>query len=458
MNYSPRDTIVAIATPVGVGAVGMLRLSGEEAFSVASRVLRRIDGRHYELEGLPSHTVHYGLLTTQEGGKIDEVLFVLFKGPRSYTREDVVEITCHGGPVVLQRGLKALIEAGARMARPGEFTLRAFLNGRLDLVQAEAVLDLIEAKTEEGAIVALNQLEGGLSCRIGMMRDALKSVLACIDVSIDFPDEVEMQRERIMGEAQKVLSDIEALLATFREGRVYREGVSVALVGLPNVGKSSLLNAFLGKDRAIVTPVPGTTRDVIEEEVSFGGVVFRFMDTAGMGKAKDIVEKEGVERTQRCLEGADMVLVVLDVSRPLMAGDFDLIKAAASKGVVILNKIDLPRAWPREEIEGVALPIFEVSAKRGDGLETLKRGIAEIALEGHTGGNEPLLTNVRHYQALMRAKEALKRFMEGSEEGLSEECLAEDLRAALNALGELTGEAASEEILDTIFSRFCIGK
>lgn len=463
VRYSLKDTIVAIATPPGVGALGILRLSGEEAFTVASEVLKNPGGGPYSVEELPSHTVHYGYLMTRDGERIDEVLFSLFKAPRSYTREDMVEITCHGGPVALRRGLEALIGAGARVAEPGEFTLRAFIHGRLDLVQAEAVLDLIEARTEGGAKAALDQLGGDLSCRIRDMVRALRSVLVQLEVSIDFSEETGGGRDGagVAGVVEDVLDGIDALLATFQDGRIQREGVATALVGLPNVGKSSLLNALLGEERAIVTSVPGTTRDVVEDQARFGGTLFRFMDTAGMGKPNNLVDKKGMERTQRCLEDADLVLVVLDVSRSLMEEDLSLIQSAGPKGIGVLNKIDLPRAWSWEDLRGRLGEVlfFEVSAKRGDGLEELKKGMAEIvARRQRTWGDRPLLTNARHFQALVMAKEALEGFMKAWEEGLTDEFLAEDIREALKALGEITGETTAEDTLEAIFSRFCIGK
>ena len=463
MRYSLKDTIVAIATPPGVGALGILRLSGDEAFTIASKVLRKPGGKPYSVAELPSHTVHYGYLVARSGEKIDEVLFSLFKAPKSYTREDMVEITCHGGPLTLRRGLEALIEAGARIAEPGEFTLRAFIHGRIDLAQAEAVLDLIEAKTEGGAKAALDQLGGELSRRIRDMAEALRSVLVQLEVSIDFPEETVEGRDgaKVAGAVKDVLGGIDALLATFKDGRIQREGVATALVGMPNVGKSSLLNALLREERAIVTPIPGTTRDVVEGQARFGGILFRFMDTAGIGKPKDLVDEKGMEKSLRCLEDADLVLVVLDVSRPFMEEELSLVQSVGPKGIVVLNKIDLPRAWSWEELRGRLgeVPSFEVSAKRGDGLEGLKKGLSEIVTKRQrTWEDRPLLTNIRHFQALVEAKEALEGFIKAWEEGLTDEFLAEDIREALKALGEVTGETTAEDTLEAIFSRFCIGK
>ncbi len=462
MRYSLKDTIAAIATPPGIGALGVLRLSGEGTFTVASGVLKNLRGEPYNVGGLPSHTVHYGYLVAGNRVKIDEVLFSVFRAPKSYTREDMVEITCHGGPEVLRRGLEVLLETGARVAEPGEFTLRAFINGRLDLVQAEAVLDLIEARTGGGVKAALDQLEGGLSREIKDMVKALGSVLAQLEASIDFPEEAGVRNgSGVLEVVDDILDGIDTLLDTFKDGRIQREGVATALVGLPNVGKSSLLNALLGEERAIVTSVPGTTRDVVEDYLRVGGVLFRFMDTAGIGKASNVVEEKGMERTRRCLDDADLVLVVLDVSRPFEKEELDLLRSAGSKGVGVLNKIDLPRVWFWEDLSDRLgeVPFFEVSAKRGDGLDELKKGMAEIvARKQSTWEGRPLLTNIRHYQALVRAKEALKGFRAAWQEGLTDEFLAEDIREALKVLGEITGETTSEDTLEAIFSRFCIGK
>jgi len=462
MCYSLDDTIVAVATPPGVGALGIVRLSGNEAFKIASKVLQKPSGGFYSVGSLPSHTVHYAFLVDPVGGeRIDEVLFALFKAPKSYTSQDMVEVTCHGGPVVLERALEAFVVAGARLARPGEFTLRAFLLGRLDLAQAEAVADLIESASEEGRRAALAQLEGGLSRKMGELAQALREVLVELEAAIDFPDEGVELGNHLAERVDGVVREIEGLMATYREGKLCREGVSVAIVGLPNVGKSSLFNALVGEDRAIVTSQPGTTRDVVEAQVALGGVLFRFMDTAGFRESGDEAEGEGVKRARKCMEEGDLVLVVLDRSRPLQEGDRVLVREVGGRGVVVVNKIDLPGAWSQEDLGRVMVgrPTFHVSAKRGDGLESLKKALIEMVGRGRRREGEiPLVTNVRHYQALIGAKEALLRSLKAWQEGLSAEFVAADVKGALEALGEITGETTPEDVLDAIFSRFCIGK
>ncbi len=323
MGYSLEDTIVAVATPPGMGALGVVRLSGDQAFEVASRVLRRPSGEHYSLAALPPRTVHYAFLVDpQEGEVIDEVLFSVFKAPKSYTAQDMVEVTCHGGPLILERALEAFIEAGARLARPGEFTMRAFLLGRLDLAQAEAVADLIESMSDEGRRAAMDQLQGRLSRELEAMSARLRGVLVELEASIDFPEEGLELSPDLKRKLEEALEDMEGLLATYGEGRVKREGVKVAIVGLPNVGKSSLFNALVGEERAIVTRQPGTTRDVVEAALLLKGCLFRFMDTAGFREGVDEAEEEGVRRAVRAMEEADLVLLVLDGSRSLEEGDW----------------------------------------------------------------------------------------------------------------------------------------
>ncbi len=453
---------MAVATPPGVGALGIIRLSGEDTFEIASKVLQRPSGKFYFLGDLPSHTVHYGFLVTpEEEERVDEVLFVLLKAPKSYTSQDMVEVTCHGGPMVLEKGLEAFVAAGARLARPGEFTLRAFLLGRLDLTQAEAVADLVESVSEEGRRAALAQLEGRLSRRMGDLAGALREVLVGLEVAIDFPEEEVESEDPLADRLEGVLQGIDILMATYREGKLCREGVKVAIVGLPNVGKSSLFNALVGEDRAIVTAYPGTTRDVVEARVSVGGILFRFMDTAGFRESGHEAEEEGVRRARRCMEEGDLVLMVLDRSRPIQEGDRALLKGADEKSVVVVNKIDLPGAWTLGELGGIleGRPVFQVSAKRGDGVDSLREALVEMVGKGERRAREvPLITNVRHYQALVRAREALLRSLEAWQKGLSAEFLAADLKEALDALGEITGKTTPEEVLDAIFSRFCIGK
>ncbi len=457
MVWSLEDTIVAIATPPGVGALGVVRLSGNRAFEVASRVLKRPSGGSYSLADLPLRTVHYAFLVDPRSGEVlDEVLFSLFKAPRSYTAQDMVEVTCHGGPLILERALEAFIEAGARLARPGEFTMRAFLLGRMDLAQAEAVADLIESLSEEGRKAAMDQLKGRLSRRLEAVAQRLRGVLVELEASIDFPEEGLEPSGSLKGEVEDALDEVERLLATYKEGRIKREGIRVAIVGLPNVGKSSLFNALVGEERAIVTKQPGTTRDVVEARVVLKGRLFLFMDTAGFRSSGDEAEEEGVKRAMRAMEGADLVLLVLDGSRPLEAGDRDLLEKLGKEDLVVVNKVDLPLKWQPQSLSRDVIP---VSAKRGDGLEELKEALV-AGVFGRVSGDEGgvFITNARHYQALTRTREALIRCLKAWEEGLGADFLASDVRDGLAALGEITGETAAEDVLDAIFSRFCIGK
>ncbi len=457
MPCSLDDTIVAVATPPGVGALGVVRLSGDSALGIGSRVLVKPSGEPYSLEDLPSHTVHYAyLVDPRRGERIDEVLFTLFKAPRSYTTQDMVEVTCHGGPLILEKALEAFIEAGARLARPGEFTMRAFLLGRMDLTQAEAVADLIESLSDQGRRAAMDQLRGRLSRELEAVASRLRKVLVELEAAIDFPEEGLEPSPGLMDEVKGALENVAELMATYREGRVLREGVRVAIVGLPNVGKSSLFNALVGEDKAIVTAQPGTTRDVVEARVVFRGRLFLFMDTAGFRSAGDEAEEEGVRRALRAMEDADLVLLVLDVSRPLEEGDRILLEKRGKRTLVVVNKVDLPFAWEPGKLD---LGAFLVSAKMGRGLEELKEALVSRAFQEGTGEQERvLITNARHYHALVRTREALDRCLDAWEEGLGTDFLASDVREALTALGEITGETTPEDVLDAIFGRFCIGK
>jgi len=341
MKYSLDDTIVAIATPPGRGALGIVRLSGRNAFEIASGVLLRPSKDvHYNFRELPSHTVHYGFLSEpQDGSVIDEVMFSVFRAPKSYTKEDMVEVTCHGGFCVLNWALNVFLQKGARMARAGEFTLRAFLNGRLDLAQAEGVLDVIEAQTPEGVKIALGQLEGRLSHRLQTLANALKKGLVQLEASIDFPEEEINVLENKKEIVTCSLREIESLLAGFKGGRIHREGVKTIIVGLPNVGKSSLFNALLEEDRTIVADTPGTTRDIVESGAIWNGVFFKLMDTAGLRESCHPVEGEGVKRTRKYMGEADLIIMVLDVSRPLKEQELAIARGIKEKGILVVNKV-----------------------------------------------------------------------------------------------------------------------
>lgn len=458
MTMETQQTIVAPVTPPGEGGVGIVRLSG----SRAEAALRRFFNPSRPTPDLTSHRLYHGHLRNADGGMVDEVLSVVMRAPHSYTREDVVEIHCHGGPLVMQRVLDLFIDTGeVRLARPGEFTLRAFLNGRLDLTQAEAVIDVIRSRSEAACSVAMRQLEGRLSRVIHHFRDELADLLAFVEAHIDFPEEdIDLPAQgRLAAVARDVRGRMEGLLATFNEGRALREGVAVLILGRPNVGKSSLLNALLGEARAIVTDVPGTTRDTIEENLSLGGFPLRLVDTAGVRHTDDPVEAEGVRRAQGKVASADLVLLVVDGS--VGAGDEDLLALAACEGarvLLVINKRDLP-AVPLSERFG-SLPSVRVSTHTGEGLDELKQRMSSFfgAAAPGDGRESVLLSDRRHREALVRAIRALSRFLDEVGAGASPEFLAIELRESLQAVGEITGETTPEEILERIFSRFCIGK
>jgi tRNA modification GTPase len=461
---NPGDTIAAISTPLGVGGIGIVRLSGPQARQVLAKVFRRrgADGP------LLSHRFYLGEVLRPQGpaagGVIDEVLAVFMEKPRTYTREDVVEIQAHSGILILQEILNAVLQSGARLAEPGEFTKRAFLNGRIDLTQAEAVIDLIQSKTRKSLEMANLQRQGRLGAEVRQARDRLLDLLVQIEASIDFPeDEVpELSGEEIHLQLQAALKRLNSLLQTYEEGKVYREGVSAVIVGRPNVGKSSLLNALLREDRAIVTPIPGTTRDIIEEGVNVRGIFLKLMDTAGLHQAKDAVEGEGVRRTWKRLAQADLVILVVDGSEPLTPDDLDILKEVRDKRTVVaVNKNDLPLRVNLHDLEGQmpGVPLIPVSALHHRRIGPLEDAIRERVLNGTSESScEILLSNLRHKQALERAREGLERAMEANERKLSVEFLSVDLGAALQALGEIVGETTTEDLLERVFSQFCIGK
>lgn len=449
------ETIAAIATPPGPGGIAVLRISGRAALQIADAIFR---GR-----GKPSaqrsHTLRHGLLMDGEE-VVDEVLLAVMRAPRSYTAEDVVEISCHGGLVSARRALDLLVRSGARVAQPGEFTRRAFLNGRLDLTQAEAVADIIAAQTEGAQMAGLAQLQGRLYRQMQQAYDSLADALANVEARLDFPEEdlAPAARREIAEWARGAADFIVSLLATARQGRVLREGVRTVIVGKPNVGKSSLLNALLGEDRAIVSPIPGTTRDTIEEVANIGGVPLRIVDTAGIREHEDQLEEEGIRRTHAQLELAELVLLVLDVSRPLDARDRDLLQLCKGRPMIaVLNKTDLGTF-----LEAAALrdqTCVAVSLKSGRGVEELKATIARHVLQGRANASfHEAAINARHQEALLRAAAALERARTAFQQRASLEIVAVDLREAMHAIGEVTGRTVTEDVLDRIFSKFCIGK
>jgi tRNA modification GTPase len=453
---SNEETIVAPATPPGEGGVGIIRISGPGAENALLRSFRP----HRPLESLQSHRLYYGQVCDRDDRVIDEVLAVLMRGPHSYTREDVAEIHCHGGSQVIRAILKLFLDQGLRLARPGEFTLRAFVNGRLDLARAEAVIDLIRSRSEGARSVAVGQLQGRLSARIHHFRERLADLLSLVESHIDFPeDDIEAPiLIELSSSAEQLGQEMDLLLNTFDSGRLLREGLSVLILGRPNVGKSSLLNRLLGESRAIVSEIPGTTRDTIEEVLVLGGVPLRLIDTAGMRDSDHPVEVEGISRAKAKIDGADLVLLVVDGSRPLLDDDLVSLSACAHRPtLLVVNQADRALLPLPESFQ--SLPSIHVSAATGEGLEALQSAIVS-SFQGGAGdpGETILLSDQRHYQALRGARSALQAFLSEMRAGSSPEFLAMELRESLGALGEITGETASEDILERIFSRFCIGK
>ncbi len=454
------DTIAAIATPLEPAAIGILRLSGPRAADIAAAVFRPL-GKTGLLEH-PTRTLVYGDLLDREGEVIDRALCTYSREPSSYTGEDTAELHCHGSPMVLTLALESLFAQGARQAGPGEFTRRAFLNGRLDLAQAEAVADLLDAQSREGARHAAGQLSGALSRKIQGIYSALVDVMAHFHAVLDYPDEDidPFTRSGLEQALQVQEAALDGLLASYRRGRTLRQGVKCALVGRPNAGKSSLLNALAGYDRAIVTDIPGTTRDTVEESVELGGIPLRLIDTAGLRESDDPIERLGVERSRAAMEEAELILVLWDSSRPVTGEDGALLKQAMALAPTILvwTKDDLPSApVPFLDLDPMP-PAVEVSAKTGAGLEALSQAVAELFPRETGSAYGELLTNARQAQAARRALESVERARAALEAGVTPDALLTDVEEALSALGELTGQSVGEDVTDRIFQRFCVGK
>lgn len=455
------DTIAAVATGGGRTAIGIVRLSGPEAVSAADALFRPAFGA--PLRERQDRQLVYGALTDGSGAVIDHILATVTRGPGSYTGEDTAELQCHGSPAVLSLALEGLFQRGVRQAKAGEFTRRAFLNGRMDLPQAEAVADLIDAETAAAVKCAAGRLGGALSRRIEGVYDTLTDLTAHFCAVLDYPDEDldPFDRETIATALSSSARQLEELRRSYRRGKLISQGVACAIVGKPNVGKSSLLNALLGYDRAIVTPVAGTTRDTIEEKLTIGGVLLRLIDTAGLRETSDEVEKLGVERSRKALESAELALAVVDPRSGLDDEDRELLRLAcqAPRCVVVCNKSDLPAAVPPAKLnlpEGVKS--VELSARTGEGMEELERAIADLFPEGEGDDLGELLTNARQAEAAARAEEAVSRASAALKSGLTPDAVLTDVEEAMTALGELTGKSVHEDITDRIFSRFCVGK
>jgi tRNA modification GTPase len=465
------DTICAIATPAGEGGIGIVRLSGARALAIAEAIVRLRSGR--PVASIASHTLHLAdvrlpssLKLSQAAGMrandvFDEALVVYMKGPRSFTGEDIVEIQSHGGSLILSLVCRACLAAGARLATPGEFTKRAFLNGRLDLSQAEAVLDTIQAKSAASLTAAQRQLRGELAREVEAARNALLRLLAQLEAGIDFVGEdIELVgRQELLRTIDGVVALLRRLEATAREGRLLREGARVVITGRPNVGKSSLLNRLLKEDRAIVTAVPGTTRDIIQEAIDLEGVAIHLVDTAGIRETDDLLEQEGIKRSRSAQKEADLQVVVIDGTVPLNEDDCNLIEqAAAGKHVIAINKADLPLRVSLSVMRS-AVTCVTLSAKTGDGIDRLRAAIrSQLVGGGAETTDGVIVTNVRHQAALDRASESLAQAKNSVREGMANELVAVDIRGAADALGEITGIITTDEILEQIFSTFCIGK
>jgi tRNA modification GTPase len=456
------DTIAAIATPFGESGIGIVRISGPAAEAISSRLFKP----RKNLQPLVSHRLTYGeIIDPEKGISIDEVLVVLLKAPKTYTREDVVEIQCHGGHLILQKILELVIHQGARMAEPGEFTRRAFLNGRIDLTQAEAVVDLIRAKTTASLEIANQQLRGMLSGALNHLRQALVEMLALIEAHIDFPEEDidPVSEGELRRGLEAIVREIDKMVDTYEEGKIFREGVSCAIIGKTNVGKSSLLNILLREDRAIVTPVPGTTRDVIEEVLNIHSIPIKLLDTAGLRKTKDPVEIEGVKRTRMKIADSEFVILVLDGSASLDQDDYEIFQEVKDKKKVIaVNKKDLPfgicsgsirEQFPRD-------PVVFISALKNEGIDELKEAVYRSLIHRNVikSPDYLIVANVRHKNSLVKTSSYVVNALNGLDKSIPSEFIAFELRSALDSLGEIIGQTTPEEVLNLIFEQFCIGK
>jgi tRNA modification GTPase len=486
MHSEINDTIVAISTPIGEGGIGIVRLSGKDALKIVDKIFVSKDNKrpsefrtyttHYgwiviprpnlgtETESQPESESQKSKVKSQKSKIIDEVILTVMRAPKSYTKEDIVEINCHSGIVPLRKILDLTLKLGARLAQPGEFTKRAYLNGRIDLAQAEAVLDIVRSKTEASLRVALNQLEGNLSSQIKNLRDEVLELLACVEAKIDFPEEdiQAFPTNELLKKIKKIKDKLGNLLATADNGLVLKEGITTVICGRPNVGKSSLLNALLKQNRAIVTPIPGTTRDTIEEILNIEGIPLCIADTAGIVETKDLILKEGVNRSRLYLRRADLVLLVLDGNQRISKEDRILIEELKDRPTIaVVNKSDLPQRIALARVKEVFSDgnMVCVSALKGTNLPSLEKAIIKMVWRGKVlTSQESLITNVRHKNLLEKAVQSLENAQESLKKSLSEEFIAIDLRETMETIGQITGQTVTEDLLDRIFSEFCIGK
>lgn len=471
----PQETIVALATPSGAGAIAVIRLSGKEAITIAAEVFQSVSGK--DITKQKTHTIHLGHIvdpSTSSGqvGKVyDQVLLSIFKGPNSYTGENVVEISCHGSTFIQQQIIQLLLRKGAKMAQAGEFTLRAFLNGKLDLSQAEAVADLIASDNEASHQIAMQQMRGGFSNEIAQLREELLNFASLIELELDFAEEdVEFADRSAFHELlERIEFVLKRLIDSFAVGNVIKNGIPVAIVGEPNVGKSTLLNALLNEERAIVSDIAGTTRDTIEDELVIDGIGFRFIDTAGIRDTKDVVESIGIQKTFEKIEQAQVVIYLFESSKFQVSGSQYIIEIEKIKNkyplkqlIVVVNKIDLISELEvnqiRKQLEELNVKLATISAKEKSGIDTLKEELLSLVNTGALRNNETIVTNTRHYDSLLKALEEIQKVKWGLDAGLSSDLMAIDIRSALHYFGEITGEVTNDELLGNIFANFCIGK
>jgi len=482
MKYNLNDTIAAISTPAGESGIGIVRISGSKAISIADKIFVSKDGQ--KPPSFKTYTTHYGWIvgslsrcyvdskkhsiekTKKRKNKktqiIDEVILTVMRKPRSYTKEDIVEINCHGGIIPLRKTLELVLDSGARLSKPGEFTQRAFLNGRIDLAQAEAVLDIIRAKTDSALSLSLEQLKGNLSEKINQLRDRLLNSLSILEANIDFPEEdlETVDIKNIAVSIEQVNQELRLLLENSKQGRIFREGIKAVICGKPNAGKSSLLNALLRRERSIVTSIAGTTRDTIEEIIDIKGIPIRIVDTAGIIEPSDLIEKKAVSRSQRYIREADLILLVFDGNKALSYEDEVLMRKIKSRPTLaLINKIDLKQRIKRSQITQRFQRVVEISAKKQRNIHLLEEAVAQFVFNGRIKSGEPVwVSNLRHIQQLKKAQRSIMRAGKSANANLSFELIAQDLKQTIGFLDEIQGKSFCEDLLDKIFSEFCIGK
>ncbi len=459
VKHDINDTIAAIATGVGESGIGIVRISGKDALAVADRIFVSRDRKNPST--FKTYTTHYGWVAA--GSKvIDEVILTVMRAPKSYTKEDIIEINCHGGILALREVLDLVLENGCRLAEPGEFTKRAFLNGRIDLAQAEAVLDIIHAKTDSALKISIEQLRGALSSQINKIRKVLLDILGLLEANIDFPEEEisHINSKEILQKLNTINNELKDILDTSKQGRIFREGINAVICGKPNVGKSSLLNALLKQERSIVTPLAGTTRDTIEEIIDIKGIPIIIVDTAGIIEPRDLIEKKAIQRSRRYIDLADLVILLFDGSKRLTKEDEALMKRIKRKNTLaIINKIDLKQNIEKGRIQRRFNQVINISAKKLKNIDLLESAIANLVYNGKISHSEPIMvSNLRHIEAIKRTQKLIAEALNSLDNKLSLEFVAQDIKDALGHLDDILGKRFSEDLLDKIFSDFCIGK